>query len=141
MSENPYQSPATPAPAVGVLSGQRRDLRSVAFYQKGILVCILLYICVLGGQFLVPAELRFVLGIGVLLIGLVGTIFVILLAMRVYGLILGILLGILALIPCLGLLILLMINGKATTILKENGLKVGLMGANLADVDAYVNGM
>ena len=37
MSENPYQAPPLEPPVVGVLSGTREDLRSVAVYQKGIL--------------------------------------------------------------------------------------------------------
>ena len=44
MSENPYQSPASIPQAVGVLSGSREDVRNVAMYQKGILVCILIYL-------------------------------------------------------------------------------------------------
>lgn len=134
MDENPYQSPETPAEAVGVLSGRREDLRSVAMYQKGILICILIYLIAVFFQFALPAELRMVLSIGVLLVGLAGTIFVILLAMKVYNVVVGIFLGILTFIPCIGLLVLLMVNGKATTILKQNGIKVGLMGANLNDI-------
>jgi hypothetical protein len=134
MSENPYQSPATPVEAIGVVSGRREDLRNVAVYQKGILVCILIYLFAMFCQFVLPPELRMLLGVGVILLGLAGTIFVFLLAMKVYNVALGILLGILALIPCIGLLVLLMVNGKATAILKQNGIKVGLMGANLADV-------
>ena len=60
--------------------------------------------------------------------------FVFLLATKVYGTGLGILLGLLTFIPCIGLLVLLIVNGKATRVLKENGFKVGLLGANLAEV-------
>ncbi len=134
MNENPYQSPTTPMEAVGVVSGKREDLRSVAMYQKGILVCILIYLVAVFSQFAIPAEFRMLLGIGILVVGLAGTVFVFLLAMKVYNAILGIVLGILTLIPCVGLLVLLMVNGKATTILKQNGIKVGLMGANLSDI-------
>lgn len=45
---------------------------------------------------------------------------------------LGIVLGILTLIPCIGLIVLLVINGKATGVLRENGIGVGLLGANLS---------
>jgi len=37
MSDNPYQSPKADVEAIGVRSGRREDLRSVAQYQKGIL--------------------------------------------------------------------------------------------------------
>lgn len=42
---------------------------------------------------------------------------------------------ILAFIPFVGLIALLILNGKATKKLKENGIKVGLMGARMADFD------
>ncbi len=134
MSENPYQSPSTESHVVGVKSGSREDLRSVAQYQKGILVCILVYFLAVLSQLLVPPELRILISIGVIVVGIVGTIFVFMLAMKVYSTAVGILLGILALVPCIGLLVLLMVNGKATTILRDNGIKVGLLGANLSDV-------
>jgi len=41
----------------------------------------------------------------------------------------GITLGILALIPIFGLLILVIVMGKATRVLRSNGIPVGLMGA------------
>ena len=134
MSENPYQSPTTESQVIGVLSGQRDDLRSVAQYQKGILVCILIHLIAVICQLTLPAEIRLVLGLGVLLVGLVGTVFVFLLAMKVYGSAVGVLLGILALLPCIGLIVLLAVNGKATRILKQNGIKVGLLGANLSEI-------
>jgi hypothetical protein len=41
------------------------------------------------------------------------------------------LLGILTLLPCIGLITLLVVNAKATAILKAGGLKVGLLGAKV----------
>ena len=134
MSENPYQPPSAESAAVGVKSGLREDLKSVAKYQKGILVCILIYLIAVFTQFLLPPELRPIVAFGVLAVGLAGTIFVILLAMKVYNTGVGILLGVLTLVPCLGLIILLVVNGKATSILKQNGIKVGLLGADLSQV-------
>ena len=46
----------------------------------------------------------------------------------------GIVCGLLALIPCIGLITLLIINSKATSILRRNGIRVGFLGANLADL-------
>ena len=37
-------------------------------------------------------------------------------------------------IPCVGLLALLAVNGKATTVLRSNGIKVGLLGADLSKI-------
>jgi len=134
MSENPYQSPSAEPQVVGVNSGSREDLRSVAKYQKGILVCILIYLVAVIGQFAVPEEVRAIIGLGVLGVGLVGTVFVFLLAIKVYNTVVGVLLGILTLVPCIGLIVLLVVNGKATAVLKQNGIKVGLLGANLSQI-------
>lgn len=43
----------------------------------------------------------------------------------------GIGMALLAFIPCIGLLALLIVNGKATKILQAHGFRVGLMGADL----------
>lgn len=134
MSENPYQPPLATSPVVGVLSGTREDLRSVAKYQKGIILCIAVYLIAVIGQFLVPPDLRPFIGFIVLAVGLAGAVFVFLLAIKVYGTGLGILLGILSLVPLLGLVVLLIVNGKATGLLKQNGVKVGLFGANLSSI-------
>ena len=137
MSDNPYEAPQIPSSApsaIGVISGNREDLRSVAKYQKGILVCILVYLIAVIGQFVLPAEIRGLVGIPVLIAGIVGAVFVFLLAIKVYGTGLGIVLGILSLIPCIGLIVLLIVNGKATNVLKKNGIKVGLLGADLSSV-------
>ncbi|MBC7967314.1 MAG: hypothetical protein H7Z17_15470 [Fuerstia sp.] len=75
-----------------------------------------------------------ILGLGVLLVGLTGAVFAFLLAMKTHGTGQGILLGILCLVPCVGLLVLLIINSKATSVLKANGIKVGLLGADLSSI-------
>ncbi|MDB5336896.1 MAG: hypothetical protein JWN70_2515 [Planctomycetaceae bacterium] len=135
MSDNPYESPRSESgrskkKVTGVLSGTREDLRSVAQYQRGILVCILINIAGFFGQIMLPPEIRPIVFVGFGLVGLVSTILVFMLALKIYGTGAGIILGILALIPCIGLLVLLVINGKATKILQENGIKVGLLGAD-----------
>jgi energy-coupling factor transporter transmembrane protein EcfT len=148
VSENPFQSPQTDLQAVGVKSGKQEDVRAVAVNQKGILVCILL-------QILVPLlilivfvairqpvltagpkgepEVNPVFTLVAMVIGLVGLVFVFRLSMRVYSTAVGALLAILTLVPLLGLIVLVMVNGKATKILRQNGHHVGLLGANLAE--------
>lgn len=74
MAENPYKSPQDTSPAVGVLSGSHEDLRSVARFQKGILICILVYLFAIFGQFVLPPEMRGLIGIGVLLVGVAGAV-------------------------------------------------------------------
>ncbi len=134
MSDNPYQSPQTEEPAVGVLSGARSDLRKVAEYQKGVLICILVYLAGVLVQIAMPPA---VLPIGALMglgAGLVGAVFVFLLAMKLYGAVGGGLLGLLTLVPLIGMFVLLVINGKATNVLRQNGIQVGLLGARTSDL-------
>ncbi len=80
-----------------------------------------------GEAAVVPVQL--LLSTGLIIISLIGVVFVFLLAINVYSAVVGVLLGFLSFIPCLGLLILLMVNGKATSILRRNNIKVGLLGA------------
>jgi hypothetical protein len=134
MSINPYESPLSEPVVTGVNSGTRDDLRAVARYQKGILICILIYLLAVVGQFLIPQQFRIFLGLGILVLGLVGMAFTFLLASKVYSLVIGILVAVLTLIPCIGLIALLVVNAKATSVLTQNGIKVGLLGADLSQV-------
>jgi hypothetical protein len=135
--ENPYAPPRAPDHVVGVKSGRREDLRAVAVSQKAILGCILVYFLCIAVQIVLSqyregAQYSFYIAIIALVVVLVGMVSVVRLAIRVYSVTSGIILGIGTLIPCIGLLILLMINGKATKILKENGHRVGFLGADLS---------
>ena len=116
--------------------GMKRDLRDVAVSQKGILVCILLQILLVVANFMVPQNSRIFIAVTSLAIGVVQAVFVFRLAIRLYSVGLGVLCGILALIPCIGLLTLLVMNSKATTILRASGHKVGLLGVDLAEFPA-----
>lgn len=105
------------------------DLRQIATRQKGVLICILIYLLtvlatiVVGESLLVPARIVFIA------VAIGATAFALLLAVKLYSTATGIVLGLLTLIPLIGLIVLLVINGKATGILKENGISVGLLGA------------
>lgn len=134
MRDNPYQSPTADMQAVGVKSGKRVDVRSVAACQKGILVCILINMILFGCVFAVQSDVRNAFVWGIIACNIVGTISVFLLAMKVYHPIVGVVLGIITLVPCIGLLVLVQVNSKATNILQANGIKVGLMGAKLSDI-------
>jgi hypothetical protein len=85
-------------------------------------------------QFVIPEEARIFLLIALAPLGIASTVFVFLLATKVYSQGTGIVLAILTLIPCIGLIVLLIINAKATTILKKHGIGVGLLGANSSDL-------
>jgi hypothetical protein len=110
----------------------RQDLYSVAIYQKVILWCILAYLVAVAAQFAVPRESRLILGLVFAAVAVLATVFVFMLALKVYSTGMGILLGILTLIPLIGLIILLIINQKATGLMNKHGYRVGFMGADLS---------
>jgi hypothetical protein len=110
----------------------RQDLYTVAIYQKVILLCILCYLGAVVAQFAVPEEFRLFLILGVVAVGIAATVFVFMLAIKLYETGTGVVLGILTLVPLVGLIILLVVNSKATGILQQHGYQVGLLGANLS---------
>ncbi|MGO9115730.1 MAG: hypothetical protein ACLP9L_41520 [Thermoguttaceae bacterium] len=71
---------------------------------------------------------------GLVILGAIvaGVVFAVLLAIRVYSTGAGILMGLLAIVPCLGLVMLLIINQAATKRLTQNGIKVGFFGASMS---------
>jgi len=108
-------------------------VREIAFRQRILLLCILVYLLAVLGQFALPAELRPFLGLVLLPVIVTASVFVFMLAIKIYGTAVGITLGILTLIPCIGLIALLVVNAKATTLLRGAGMKVGLLGATVPD--------
>jgi hypothetical protein len=114
---------------------ERADLRSIATYQKGIIFCILFNLIAFACQFVLPDALRIFLFVGFGGLSIVATVFVFLLATKVYSTGTGIVYAILTFIPLIGLVMLLLINGKATKILKSHGIRVGLLGATMSDLN------
>jgi hypothetical protein len=110
------------------------DLRTIAKFQKAILTCVLIYLSLIGFQFVLESDQRQFLLVVFVPLCLTATVFVFLLALKVYDTGTGIALAVLTLIPCIGLVALLIINGKATAVLKQHGIRVGLLGANLIDI-------
>ena len=134
MSQNPYQPPTSQAPPIRTPEQRRLALKTIAQYQKGVIVCILVYFLLVLLQFTIPPDLRFLLGLAVIGLGLVGTVFVFLLAFKVYSKPEAIALGILTIVPCVGIVALLLVNTRATKMLKQNGVQVGFLGANLSKI-------
>ena len=126
----PAQSLNYAPPPVGV------DLRTIAVRQRAIMYCILGYIAMVVAQFVVPPQLQIVPALFAIAMSLTAAVFVFMLALSLYNTAVGIILGILTLIPLIGMFVLLVINGKATTVLRRHGIKVGLMGANARQIPA-----
>jgi hypothetical protein len=133
MEENPYAPPKASDRVVGVKSGRREDLKTVAVAQKSIIVCILLNFAAIAARFVIPPDWTMFLLAGLLILFIVQTASVVILATKVFSVVTGIIYGIGTIVPCLGLLILLIVNSKATKILTQNGHRVGFFGANLSE--------
>ncbi len=131
--ENPYAPPRlTGGAAVGIRSGRVEDLRSLAVAQKAVITCIALYLAGIIANAFIPLEYRLYFLIGFAILGLTAMISVVLLAMKVYSPVTGIIYGLGTIIPCFGLIILFVINRKATQTLEQNGHHVGFFGADLS---------
>ncbi len=135
-NENPFQSPQQSEEPTHLRLGEaeRERLRRIAIYQKGVIFSILIYVLAFATRlFFFPMPMHHMLGM--LIVGvasLVGVVFTILLAVELFGPAGGILLGLLVLFPCLGLIVLLVINSQATAELRRHGIRVGLLGADMS---------
>ena len=109
-------------------------MRYVATRQKGVIFCILAQIVLVVLQFVFPPDLRLFVGLASMAASVAGTVFVFMLALRLYSTATGVVLGVLTLIPCVGLIVLLVVNSRATAFLQRHGVKVGLLGARMRDV-------
>jgi hypothetical protein len=126
------QPPTGPSPLNYVTPPSGPNLRTIATKQRAIIFCILGYIVLVVSQFLLPPALRLLIGLLVLAVGITATVFVFMLTTTIYSTGVGVVLGILTLIPLIGLIVLLVVNSKATNLLRENGIKVGLLGADMS---------
>jgi hypothetical protein len=106
------------------------NLRQVASRQRAIMLCILGYIAAYVLMFLTPSPINLVFAVAVIGLSITAAVFVFMLSLSVYNTTVGIVMGILTLIPIVGLITLLIINGKATRTLRAHGIHVGLRGAN-----------
>ncbi|AMV23556.1 hypothetical protein VT84_04040 [Gemmata sp. SH-PL17] len=70
-----------------------------------------------------------------LILGGVGGIFVFLLSWELRGAFAALVFGFATVVPCMGLLVLTLVSGYATAELRKHGVKVGILGASLADID------
>jgi hypothetical protein len=126
--DNPYAPPRVVDRTIGITSGRHKDLKTVALAQKSILVCITLRLLGTVSQYFSPPEYLFFVEIALYCGLAVPAVSVLILAMKVG---LGIIYGIVALIPYIGLFGLLIVNQRATKIPRDNGHRVGLFGADL----------
>ncbi len=124
-----------------MVGGKDLTLKPIAQFQKAMMICLLVqilsilvvtvFVASTGPRRGMPplamiASLVFWIG------HIAGAVLAIILASRLYSVLATVFLGILAIIPCIGLIGLLIINSAATSKLQLNGIKVGFLGANLS---------
>ena len=123
--------------------GGKGKMRDIASFQRTMIICIFLqiifYILLLAtgpngrpgaGS---PGPLWFVLFVVWIGIGIIATVYAFKLAIRINGTGMGVVLGLLTFIPCVNLIILMMINNSATTLLRDKGHHVGFLGADMSE--------
>ncbi len=137
--ENRFQSPLTDRMADKPHEGGRPFLRQVAVNQRAVLVCIAISLLhyFLAGAFIAldrpnPEVVGLIFLLIFLAIAMAGTIYLFRLASLLYNPIVAFVCSILIPLPMINLLVLFFITNKATTLLKKNGVKVGLLGARVS---------
>lgn len=138
MNQSPDESPEGQSKIAGINNGQPEDLRRVARYQRGIIGSLALYAIALTSMIAAPgSEVAFLICVlGYLAAVISAAVFICLLAIKLYSLTVGILLGLLTiLVPIIGIIVLLVVNNKATSVLRQNGITVGLSGAKLSQLN------
>ena len=138
--QNPFQAPTSSlskSPEVDPVE----KVTAVAKAQRLVNLALLFYICLIplnifsnvlamqtNGESIVPLLVApIALGVLVFVLIAVGK-----LAYTLHGTGNAIFYCVVMLIPCVGLILLVVLNARATNYLKQHGVKVGLMGADLS---------
>lgn len=136
---NPYQPPhpgQAQYPAQGNLPppAERARLMRIASDQRMINFVVLAYFAVSAVSSQVSqgpsgvAPVQILVGVVALAVIVAGIVFAVRMASVLHGTGMAVLFAILLLIPCVGLIALLVLNSQATAALKKAGLRVGLLG-------------
>lgn len=112
----------------------RHELRRIAARQRGVLVSIFGYVLTLLAQFVLPPEYELVCIVAGIAIAIGAAVCVFLLGRMFHSPVVSVLLVILTLIPLVGLCILMVVDRRASGILKGHGIHVGLLGADVRSI-------
>jgi len=128
------------------------DLLAIARYQRWMMVCVLVHVLAVlmfplaaimemeGNQ---PDEknkgvVLLIFGLVMILVGvfaLVLQVIFLLLALKLYSPVTAVLLFVGMGLLCVGVIIILVVNHRATSVLRSNGIRVGLLGARRKDLE------
>jgi hypothetical protein len=141
-SQNPYDVPGTLDPQPYQQSDRER-LRAIAKAHGNVNMVILVYLLLVAGNIAlrilgpaIPFSGVFGLLIGIAGLGVLifGAIAVFRLAKILHGTGLAVVFAVGMIIPCVGLILLLVLSQSATKQLQAGGIRVGLLGANPSSI-------
>ena len=133
---NPYQSPQPVEEEAASGEVDRERLRKIARYQRLVMYSLLGNIGLIAlsvpiQAYVLPSYVAAIAALVAMLGINVFTMVALVLLMNAFRYpVVGVLLGITALVPCLAVFILLIINQYATNYLSDRGVKFGFLGAN-----------
>ncbi len=116
------------------------ELRRIARYQRWLVAVVLgqlvlwmgyLVLSILGSR--LEDDLRFPLVLTFILGG-VGAVFVFLTSWELRGAFVAVVFAMATVVPCMGLLVIVLASGYATAELRKNGVRVGLFGASADEI-------
>ena len=110
------------------------EVRAVARDQKGVLAGVVMHAAAGLAGGVLPEESLPVVVVAVLCVEAALIAFVVRLAARMDPGAGGVALGLLALVPCVGVVPLLAVNARATAYLRGHGVQVGLLSARASDL-------
>ena len=134
--DNPYAPPVSAPTEIPRTAADLQRLHRIAVSQRRVMLCVLGYmgLVVFSMLFGGPEFTVIFFGIAAILIVIAGLVSVVQLAYRLKGTTSAVIVGVLSLIPLVGLITLLVFNGWASKELKKSGFRIGLLGASPAQV-------
>ncbi|MBK8259333.1 MAG: hypothetical protein IPK82_42600 [Polyangiaceae bacterium] len=135
---NPYQPPSPFQNQPYQMPNEHVErLKRIAFDQRMINFVVLAYLGVGGMNTSMAAEtgqeaalMRIIIGFVALFVIIAGVVFAVRMASALHGTVIAVLCAVSLIIPCVGLIVLLVLNSQATRVLRNAGLKVGLLGVD-----------
>ena len=115
-------------PSTATYAASAIDPRFIASRQRAINVCILAYFLCLIAAHGAPKEIRPLVTLAGLGIGVIGVVCTFSLAARLYNSAMGVVMGLLAFVPLINLVVLLKVTNKANALFRARGVEVGLFG-------------
>jgi len=135
--ENPYAPPASLETAQAVMLKELESLLCIARTQHRLIFCILGFLVAIVSLLILgstPEWIR-VAAIGLVVASALGCwIFFTILSYRLSGLRVAVIVGLCFLIPFVGFFVMLVMNSKASWLLRKAGFKTGIFGADTKSI-------